>query len=302
MCGATLLPMRLRQFVLPLLFAVVAASCTQPTATTTSVSIPTTTTATTGSTTPTTPDLPPCLAGDQPFATDGALASGLLDGEEGDAELVAGLSWTAFEGCERLVVEFATAGGAPATEPGGVRAELLRDQGIVRLRLDDLVTSTAIADRVVERQLVDRVYVVRSLDGDLYVDIHLGSAVLARASIKRSPAKVIVDLQAGGPELEALPLVSDSAIVVTPTKPNAEYPLMVEGYARTFEAAVVLRIRQGDRLDLEDVTSAADYLITWGEFRFEVSEGPTGNVDIFVGEDSPEDGSERGAHFTLEMG
>jgi len=254
------------------------------------------------STTPATTELPPCLAGDQPFATDGALATGLLNGQEGDAELVAGLSWTAFEGCERLVVELATAGGAPATEPGGVRAELLRDRGIVRLRLDDLVASTAIADRVVERELVDRVYVVRSLDGYLFVDIHLGSAVLARASVTRSPAAVIVDLQAGGPELTARPVVSDATVVIAPTGSKAEYPLIVSGYARTFEATVVLRLRQGNRLDVEDVTSSADYLITWGEYRFDIANGPNGKVDIFVGEDSPEDGTERGARFTLVLG
>lgn len=293
--------MRLRQFVLPLSFALLVASCADPAATTTTTS-PTTTTAATPTTTSAVPGLPPCLAGDQAFATDGALASGLLDGQQGDAELVAGLSWTAFEGCERLVVEFATAGGAPATEPGGVRAELLRDQGIIRLRLAEGVTSTAIADRVVEHDLVDRVYVVRSLDEDLYVDIHLGSAVQARASINRSPAQVIVDLKAGGPELEARPIVTDVAVVITPTEPSAEYPLIVTGYARTFEATVVMRIRQDNLLDIEDVTSAADYLITWGEFRFEVAEGPDGMVDVFVGEDSPSDGSERGANFILMMG
>ncbi|MDH3260725.1 MAG: Gmad2 immunoglobulin-like domain-containing protein [Acidimicrobiia bacterium] len=293
--------MRPRQVILPLLLALFAA-CTDPAATTTSSATSTTTIAPTPSTIAAVPDLPPCLAGDQAFATDGALARGLLDGGESDAELVAGLSWTAFDGCERLVIEFATAGGAPATEPGGVRAELLRDLGIIRLRLDSRVTSTAIADRVVERQLVDQVYVVRSLDGDLYVDIHLGSAVVARASINRSPAEVIVDLRAGGPELVARPIVTDTAIVIIPTAPKAEYPFMVEGYARTSEATVVLRILEGNRLDREDVAAVADYLITWGEFRFEVPEGPNGNIDVFVGEDSPEGGDERGAHFTLVMG
>jgi len=294
--------MRLRQFALPALVMVLIASCTEPDATSTTTSSPTTTIPSTASTASTIPDLPPCLAGDQPFATDGALARGLLDGQESDAELVAGLSWTAFEGCERLVVDLATAGGAPATEPGGVRAELLRDQGIVRLRLNDLVTSTAIADRVVERELVDRVYVVRSVDGNLYVDVHLGSAVLARASVTRSPAAVIVDLQAGGSDLDARPLVSDAAVVVSPTGRKADYPLLVEGYARTFEASVVLRIRQGNRVRVEDVTASADYLVTWGEYRFEVPEGPSGNVDVFVGEDSPKDGDERGVHFSLVVG
>jgi hypothetical protein len=242
------------------------------------------------------------LAGEQPFATDGALASGLLDGQEGDAELVTGLRWTEYEGCERVVVELATAGGAPATEPGGVRAELLRGKGIVRLRLADPVGTTAIADRLIERELVDRVYVVRSQEGYLYVDIHLASAVTARASIRRSPAEVIVDLRPGGTELENRPLISDATVVVTPTQDKTEFPVAVEGYARTFEATVVLRIRQGNRLEIEQVTSAADYLVTWGEYRFELTEGPKGRVEFFVGEDSAEDGQERGVRFNLVMG
>lgn len=200
------------------------------------------------------------------------------------------------------MVELATAGGAPATEPGGVRAELLRDLGIVRLRLDDRVTSTAIADRLVEGDLVDRVYVVRSLSGELYIDIHLESAALARASINRSPALLVVDLQAGGSELEARPITADLAVVVSPTGARAEYPLTVEGYARTFEATVVIRIRQGNRLDLDDLTTAADYLVTWGEFRFQLTGGPKGNIELFVGEDSPRDGEERGVRFNLVMG
>lgn len=245
---------------------------------------------------------PPCLSGDQPFATAGALAAGLLDGGEGDAEQVSALRWTAYEGCEQLVVELTTAGGAPATEPGGVRAELLRDLGVVRLRLDERVTTTAVADRLIEHDLVDRVYVVRSLAGPLYVDIHLASAAVARASVSRSPAAVVVDLQAGGPDLTSQPVTADVSVLVTPTRGKIDYPFAAEGYARTFEANVILRLRQGNRLDVEQVTTAADYLMTWGEYRFDVESGPNGNVEMFVGDDSPQDGQEEGARVSLVMG
>ena len=294
--------MRLRRATLGLLLLFMVSSCTTSAATTTSEAVTTTTTAaTTSSTTSGSVDLAPCLAGDQAFATDGALASGLLNSDEGDAELVAGLRWTAYEGCERLVVELATAGGAPATEPGGVRAELLRAKGIIRLGLDDLVTTTAIADRVVERELVDHVYVVRSLDGDIYVDVHLGSPVLARASINRSPAELVIDLQPGGPDLATHPIIADNIVIISPTGGQATYPLAVEGYARTFEASVVLRASQENQPVFEDFTTAADYLVTWGEYRFELPQGPGGATEFFVGEDSPEDGSERGARFSLLM-
>jgi hypothetical protein len=285
-----------------LLMALVVASCTTPSATT-STTIPTTTSTvpTTASTTTDPDTVEPCLAGDQSFAVDGALATGLLDTDDGDAELVAGLRWTEYPGCGQVVVELATAGGAPATETGGVRAELLRDLGIVRLRLNDRVSTTAVADRVVERDLVDRVYVVRSTEGALYVDIHLASAVLARANVADSPAEIIVDLQPGGPPLESHPLVSATVVVVSKTAGQAEYPLTVDGYARTSEATVVLRARQGNRLEVEEITNAADYLMTWGEYRLRVASGPTGNVDFFVGEDSPQDGRELGVIFSLVM-
>jgi hypothetical protein len=239
--------------------------------------------------------------GEQPYAIDGAIATGLFDNQEGDAESVAGLRWTQYPGCEQVVVELATAGGAPATETGGVRAELLRDLGIVRLRLNDRVSTTAVADRVVEGQLVDRVYVVRSIEGDFYVDLHLGSEALARASVRRSPAEIIVDLQPGGPPLESQPLVADRVVVVTATSGQAEYPLNIDGYARTFEATVVLRARQGNRQEIEQATSAADYLTTWGEYRFRVDGGPHGNIEFFVGEDSADDGRELGVVFNLVM-
>jgi hypothetical protein len=243
----------------------------------------------------------PCLAGEQPFAIDGALATGLADNQEGDAQSVVDLRWSEYPGCEQLVVELATAGGAPATETGGVRAELLRDRGIVRLRLSDRVTTTFVADRVVERTLVDRVYVVRSGEGDFYVDIHLASAVSARASVSSSPAEIIVDLQPGGPPLEQHPLVADTVVVITETSGRAEYPVIIEGYARTFEATVVLRARQGGRLEIQETASAADYLTTWGEYRFSVATGPNGNVEFFIGEDSPEDGRELGVFFNLVL-
>ncbi len=283
--------------------ALLVTGCVEPAATTT-----TTTTATTTTTTTSAPpatgggDVPPCLAGETAFATAGALAAGLLDAPEGDAELVAGLRWTDYGTCERLVVELATAGGAPATEPGGVRAELLRNLGIVRLGLDAKLTATAVAERLVDSALIERVYVVRSSRGSLFVDIHLASAALARASVTRLPAAVVLDLQPGGPDLVSRPARSDLVVVVDPTGDRAEYPLEVSGYSRTFEANVILRLRKANRVDVEEVTTAADYLETWGEFSFQIASGPGGRVEMFVGEDSARDGTEQGVEISLVMG
>lgn len=253
------------------------------------------------SVTTTTAGAPPCLEGEQPFTDDGALATGLLDRPPGDAARVTGLEWDDHGVCGRLTVELATSGGAPATEPGGVRAELLRDLGIIRLGLDPAVSSTAIADRLIDSDLVERAYVVRSADGSLFVDLHLASAVIARAAVVRSPAAVIVDLQPGGADLPSRPAVSDLFVVTTPTVEKADYPLAVRGYGRPFEATLVVRLRKADRVDVEELTTTADYVETWGEFAVDIPDGPLGSVELFVGEDSPQDGGEKGVTVSLVM-
>ncbi len=279
----------------------VLTSCTVTSTTTASVT--TTTAAATTTSPPTTVETgtPACLAGDQPFTEDGALAAGLLDGPDGDAARVTELRWFDHGTCGRFVVELATGGGAPATEPGGVRAELLRDLGIVRIGLAPLITSTAVADRLIDSPLIGRAYVVRAADGSLFVDLHLAAAVVARASVTRSPAAIVVDLQPGGVDLAAGPVTSDLVVVTEPTGDRAEYPLSVRGYGRPFEATVILRVRKANRTELEEVGTTADYVETWGEFAFAVPSGPTGRVGLFVGEESARDGSEQGVTISLVM-
>ncbi|MDP8959071.1 MAG: Gmad2 immunoglobulin-like domain-containing protein [Actinomycetota bacterium] len=239
----------------------------------------------------------PCLEQEADFVEDGVI--GLLGDEGGDAGRVAALRWAGHEGCERLVVELATADGAPATAGGLVEAEILRDLGVVRLRLADLVAATAVADSAFDGTLATRAFVVRSLDGQLFVDLHLGSAALARAIALRSPARVVVDLRPGGSELPPAPPSSDLVVVLAPRGGRASFPMDVYGYARTFEANVIARVRQDGKLEHEEFTTAADWVNTWGQFTLTLQEGPEGPAELFVGEDSARDGSEQGVVIKL---
>lgn len=238
-----------------------------------------------------------CREGELPFAGDGLLARG--GQTDTDAERLAGLRWEAQDGCERVEIEFASAAGAPATDPPPVTVDLLRHLGVLRVEIGEAVDSTAVADALFEGTLVGAAYVVRSLRGSLFVDLHLTGPAQGRAVLLTSPGRVVVDLTPGGAQLRGTPAVADFVVLVTPFQRAVSYPLRVTGYARTFEANVLARVRKANRLEAETFTTAADYLETWGEFELSILEGPQGRIELFVGEDSPQDGVESGVTLDL---
>ncbi len=262
----------------------------------------TTTKATTGTTTSTQPEsdgsVPavPCLDGTGSFVGDGPL--GTQTRESSDAASIVGLALTPYEGCERLMVDLAAGSGAPATSLGTTSAEFLRESGIVRVHLDPAVDTTGVSDIIFAGSLVDRVFVVRDFDESLFLDVHLEAPAVARYSVISNPARLAVDLAPGGSEI-GTPLYSDY-VVVMPVPDTG--PTGIEGYGRTFEANILLRVRSGGEIISEGFTTATDYLETWGRFTFAFPDDITGNVEIFVGEDSARDGSEQGVYLDVTMG
>ena len=47
--------------------------------------------------------------------------------------------------------------------------------------------------------------------------------------------------------------------------------------------------------------TAADWATTWGEFELTIPRGPSGRVDLFVGEDSAKDGTPIGVTIPLTL-
>ena len=125
-------------------------------------------------------------------------------------------------------------------------------------------------------------------DGSLFVDVHLRRPVVAAASVSASPAAVTLTLADGGGEAYAPAPASDSIVVIEPRPEKASYPLRVAGYARTFEANVVARLLKGKSIEQELVTTATDYIDTWGSFELVFSTGPQGRIELVVGEDGAE--------------
>lgn len=242
-----------------------------------------------------------CLQGD-PFVDDGPFP--LEDtAAAGDAAAVGDLRWAAHDGCERLVIDFADKAGAPAASVGQAQAEVLRSIGVVRVTLPEVASvDPENTDAEFDGPLAHAAYVVRAAGGrGLYVDLHLGSESQVHVEVLSDPARVAVDLRPGGGPIPEAAATGNFVVVATPRPGGETYPLTVTGYARTFEANVVVRIVQDDRQVFDDFTTATDYTETWGHFSLVVSDGPSGTIELHVGEYSAEDGTWQGALVRLTM-
>lgn len=237
------------------------------------------------------------------FRESGELAS--FGGPAGPAEKIADLRWARHEGCERFVIEFARADGSAASTIGDVRVQFLRDIGVVRINLPNSIVSTDETDIETGGELVAGAFVFRPSGGGatgmLSVDLHLGRAALARVTRVENPARIVVDVQPGGAALASTPVRSGLTVVLRPTRGDGSYPLEITGYARHFEANVVARIRQGGTVRAMEFTTGTDWTEVWGFYTIRITSGPTGSVELFVGEDSARDGTEQGVRVNLNM-
>jgi hypothetical protein len=241
-----------------------------------------------------------CLRG-SPFVGDGALD--VRDAAPADADRVGAIRWEAHEGCERLVIDFLDADGNAARRAGDVTAEVIRDLGVVRLDLRDVEWVEADAtDGVFDGPLARRAYAVFSPEGRwVFVDVHLGDAAEAFVATLDDPARVVVDLRPDGGAVPA-PAPRESRVVVLEPRPgDSSYPLTVSGYARTFEANVVVRLERDGEDAYDDFTTATAWVDAWGHYTFTIEDGPTGPVTLHVGEHSARDGTWEGVAVELRM-
>jgi hypothetical protein len=243
---------------------------------------------------------PVCLQGD-PFVASGSIA--VRDAQPGDAEQVGGLRWERHDGCERFVIDLAAGDGGTAARAGRVTGEVLRDLGVVRISLRDVTTVDPDAtDAPLDGPLAGGAFAVFSPDGRwVDVDVHLADAAEAFVTTLDEPARVVVDLRPGGRAVPERAPRNERVVVLQPRPGTASYPLTVTGYARTFEANVVVRLEYEGRDVHEDFTTATAWVDAWGHYTIRVPEGPAGNVVLHVGEYSARDGDWQGVAVRLQM-
>lgn len=213
------------------------------------------------------------------------------------------MRWAGHEGCERLVIDLGTAEGGEAGATGDISAEVLRDLGVVRVQLHSVETVEPDAtERILDGTLATAAYAVRSPEGPgTYVDIHLGEAAEASVTTLPDPARVVIDLRPGGDALPPPPATADLVVMLAPDAGEASYPIEVTGYARTFEANVVVRLLQDGDVVHEEPTTSTAWVDAWGHYDFTIEDGPTGSVELQVGEYSARDGAWQGVSVDLEV-
>lgn len=242
-----------------------------------------------------------CLRG-SPFVADGSIE---VDGAGGsaDAHEVSALRAATHEGCERFVIDLASEGGDPAATVGDVRAEFLRDLGVVRVHLRDVeVVDPLATEATFGGDLAHAAYSVWSADGRwIYVDLHVGDPAEAYVFALKDPARVVVDLRPGGGAVPEPTVEANNVVVLEPRPGEASYPLTVSGYSRLFEANTVVRLEVDGEEVFKDFTTATAWADSWGHYSLTVEDGPTGEVTLHVGDYSPRDGTWSGVEVELNM-
>jgi hypothetical protein len=226
----------------------------------------------------------------------------IVGAADSDASQISSLAVFTSGVCERFEVGLVTDGFAPATSAPETSVEILPEAGVVRIQFNGRIASTAVTDSLIESGLVHQAFVVRALNGGLFVDLHLARPVAARAVEMRNPARVAVELRPGGEPVALGSAIGGSVVVTSPSQRVVEYPFTIVGYARTFEANVIARVNVDGATADQYVTTAADWLETWGEFRIDVPSGPGGDITLFVGEESAKDGTLDGVDLELNAG
>ena len=224
-------------------------------------------------------------------AAEGFVSGGLLTwlgSASGDGQHISQIRLTEIEECEQLRIVLTTSGGSPATDLPLVEVRLL-DSGVLRAAFDPVVWTTSITDSLLEGSLVERVYVVRGMDGRLFVDAHLSRPADAQVADGYNPSHVVINLRPNDLPPPSGPVVSRSVVITGPRERSVTYPVAVTGYARGLKPTVAGFIADeataGEQAQTEaSLTQAAGYGATWGEFRLEIEEGPVGAAALIVGE------------------
>ena len=253
--------------------ALLAAACSGTASDSSSTTAPTSST----STTTTIPSDEICKIGDLRFGDEGLVAA--LGEDVGDANTISSIRWEGSSTCERLTVAFASSSGAPASSLGPTGVSVLAFAGVVRVQLPPELDSTAVADMLAEGDLVHRVFVVRSMDGSLSIDIHANRAeggLWHEHSRPDPPQRWSSTSQL--PTSSSAPsgaATSPIAIVMTPSPGPALYPLSIEGYAAPGADRLEVEFDGADDSTMNRTISLVGFNDAWQGFTSVITDGPS---------------------------
>ena len=242
-----------------------------------------------------------CIAGDLPFGDAGLIAA--LGEDTGDAASLADIRWEHSTTCERVTMNFGAASGAPAATVGPAGVSIIPYAGIVRILLPPEVNLSAMADSLLEGDLIRSVHVFGNGD-QLAVDIHAVEdiPIIARAFTTASPASIVVDV-ARAPT-DAVPVgvtATPMVVVINPTPGPGTYPIDVDGYAAPGATSVHVQLLKDDTLILDRAISLRGDTDAWQSFAAAIDDGPIGSVVVFVGSVDAEGQPDQGALVSVTV-
>ena len=225
--------------------------------------------------------IPPSDSCSQDESVEGG-AVGALPNPGSDAQSLSGITWATLPGCERFTLVFASSEGAPATTPPSVDVAYLGQAPVIRMELG--ITSSVIREQLVGTGLVERVYVVRALDGSMFVDLLLAGPAKASIDTSDSPAGITLELQPGIVDHLARPVTEDDLVLITPLDDAVTgSTVTVGGYTRGHNDGVVVIATTGDVVLGEHLLPQPEDTWSWSEFTTELALD-AGSVSLFVGE------------------
>ncbi len=238
-----------------------------------------------------------CPADEQFFESE---LVGESDNPGSDSATIGLISWQADEACETFHIDFESAEGAPATTPPSVSARFLDEIGV--LRISTSAGDTVISDQLVETPLVERLYVVRAIDGGTFIDFHLAGPAQARLELDNSPARLTLELQPGIVEYTSAPRITDRLVLIAPVEDSQiTQSLQVSGYTRSLDSELLLIATQGSDVIDENVATTASPTATWGAFEGNL-ELVQGEMALFVGIEEEESGRLDGVTIEFQAG
>lgn len=229
------------------------------------------------------------------FTADDALTGG---GDIAGAS-IANVRFGQHEGFERLVIDFEDAGTLPQW-----RLDMAAAEGVLRIHLPN-VKATAFTDGELAGALLSNVYVVRNLDGSLFVDVFTPASFKYRVEELGDPVRLVIDVAAEGTDTNSLPVTSKSTVLISPRPwPTLKGTLAVSGYSRNFEANNVIILQDGEGNELaRAIATSTDYIETWGFFSTELSiPDRTGTGVLLVGDFDAQSGSFTGVTIPVKFG
>ena len=225
--------------------------------------------------------IPPCLTPEPPFGNEGQIGSYYPTGS--DSALLATIDWQPWAECERFVFSLASPEGAPTLVPPTAVLISFAERGVIRLQMGPEVNTSAVAYQLVNTRLVDRLYVVKSPDGGLIVDLHLAEPAAARVIPRSAPATLTVDLRPGGASFFHQPIITSQAVLFLPSGREAiHYPFTVNGYLRPGTEEPVATLTGADGTVTEARFPLAGVDDVWSSFVAVFPEGPSGWATLQV--------------------